>query len=193
MNVITEVNVMTDNTKQNIYTSSDMATLLKIQESTLRKYCIMLEEAGYKFHKNELGHRGFLNNDVIALKRFLEIKKHPDMTLKQACNAVTVWVKENSVTDRDTTNITKNDEHHDSYNTLLHQFKDFQEQQMQFNQELLNQLKQQQEFIETSLKARDQKLTEALRETLETKKMIAAATEQQQQKKPSFWERLFNK
>jgi hypothetical protein len=181
------------NDKQIIYTSSDMATLLKIQESTLRKYCIMLEEAGYKFHKNELGHRGFLNNDVIALKRLLEIKKHPDMTLKQACNAVTVWVKENSVTDRDTTDITKHDQHNDSYNTLSHQFKDFQEQQMQFNQELLNQLKQQQEFIETSLKERDQKLTEALRETLETKKMIAAATEQQQQKKSSFWQRLFTK
>jgi parvulin-like peptidyl-prolyl isomerase len=184
---------MTDNTKQNIYTSSDMATLLKIQESTLRKYCIMLEETGYKFHKNELGHRGFLNNDVIALKRLLEIKKHPDMTLKQACNAVTIWAKESNVTDHNTTDIAKRDEHKESYNTLLHQFKDFQEQQMQFNQELLNQLKQQQEFIETSLKERDQKLTEALRETLETKKMIAAAAEQQQQKNSSFWQRLFNK
>lgn len=183
---------MTVNTddRQSIYTSSDMATLLKIQESTLRKYCIMLEEAGYKFHKNELGHRGFLNNDVIALKRLLEIKKHPDMTLKQACNAVTTWVKENSITDRDTTGITEYNQHNDSYNTLLQQFKDFQEQQMQFNQELLNQLKEQQEFIETSLKARDQKLTEALRETLETKKLIAAATEQ---KKPTFWQRLFKK
>lgn len=53
---------------QLIYSSKDVAAILKIQESTLRKYCIMLEEVGYKFHKNELGHRGFLNDDVVALK-----------------------------------------------------------------------------------------------------------------------------
>ena len=46
---------------RSLYSSSDVATLLKIQESTLRKYCIMFEKAGYKFHKNENSHRGFFD------------------------------------------------------------------------------------------------------------------------------------
>lgn len=81
---------MTDKTdsSQSIYVSKDVATMLKIQESTLRKYCIMLEEQGYHFHKNEHGHRGFMDNDVITLRKLIEIKSHPDMTLKQACEAI---------------------------------------------------------------------------------------------------------
>lgn len=171
---------------QTVYNSNDVATLLKIQESTLRKYCLMLEEAGYKFHKNEFGHRGFLNDDVIALKRLLEIKKHPDMTLKQACNAVVSWLKDKSVTDHDTTDITKNERHNDSYEELLNRFEAFTEQQENFNKELIEQLKKQQSYIENSLLERDKKLMEALRETQETRKLIAAAEEN---KKPwwKFW------
>ncbi|MDK8747717.1 DUF3967 domain-containing protein [Streptococcus agalactiae] len=176
---------MTDNadTKQSIYNSSDMSTLLKIQESTLRKYCIMLEEAGYKFHKNELGHRGFLHNDVIALKRLIEIKKHPDMTIKQACNAVVTWIKETNVTDRDTDDITTSERHDERYNGLLNEFKEFKVQQEQFNKELINQLQKQQEYIQNSLLERDKNLMKAIRETQETQKLIAAAEEEKRTKK----------
>lgn len=185
---------MPDNTeqRQTVYNSSDTATMLKIQESTLRKYCIMLEEAGYKFHKNELGHRGFFNDDVIALKRLIEIKKHPDMTLKQACNAVVAWVKEKDVTDHDITDVTENEHHNESYNELLKQFQEFKQQQEQFNKELMEQLKKQQEYIQNSVLERDKKLMQALSETLETKKLIAAAREEKKDEQPKkkwwqFW------
>ncbi|WP_256942757.1 hypothetical protein [Bacillus cereus] len=95
---------MTDKTgsSQAVYISKDVATMLKIQESTLRKYCIMLEEHGYHFHKNEHGHRGFLDNDVITLRKLIEIKSHPDMTLKQACNAILLRFKGESISGIDT-------------------------------------------------------------------------------------------
>ena len=181
---------MTDNTgvKQSIYNSGDMAMLLNIQESTLRKYCIMLEEAGYKFHKNELGHRGFLHNDVIALKRLVEIKKHPDMTVKQACNAVVALVQESTVTNHDTTDITTQERHNERYNELLNEFKEFKIQQEQFNKELLSQLQKQQEYIQNSLLERDKNLMQAIRETQETQKLIAAAKEEKLMKKWwKFW------
>ncbi|WP_257208309.1 hypothetical protein [Bacillus toyonensis] len=82
---------------QFIYIIKDVATLLKVQESTLRKYCIMLEDHGYHFHKNEHEHRGFMDNDVKTLKKLIEIKSHPDMTLKRACNAIMTWVKEKEI------------------------------------------------------------------------------------------------
>lgn len=169
--------------KEIVYNSSDTAAMLKIQESTLRKYCIMLEEAGYKFHKNDLGHRGYFNNDVMALKRLIEIKKHPDMTLKQACNAVMSWVKENNVSDRDITDITENERHDDSYEKLLNEFQDFKKQQEEFNKELISQLKKQQDYIQNSLLERDGKLMEAIRETQETKKLISATVAEEKKKK----------
>ena len=76
-NVITRGDgAMTDKTgsSQSVYISKDVATMLKIQESTLRKYCIMLEEQGYHFHKNEHGHRRFMDNDVITLRKLIAIK-----------------------------------------------------------------------------------------------------------------------
>jgi len=179
--------------RETIYTSSDTATMLKVQESTLRKYCIMLEEGGYKFHKNDFGHRGFFNNDVIVLKRLIEIKKHPDMTLKQACNAVISWVSEGGITDHDITDITENERHNEGYKELLEEFRsyreeqdEFKKQQSQFNEELIKQLQKQQEFIQNGLAERDKKLVEALRETQQTQKLIAAAQEEKQKKK--WWE-----
>ncbi|MGX9952680.1 DUF3967 domain-containing protein [Bacillus subtilis] len=182
---------MSDDTQQEqtVYNSSDTAAILKIQESTLRKYCIMLEEAGYKFHKNEHGHRGYFNDDVIALKRLIEIKKHPDMTLKQACNAVISWIKEKDVTDSDITDITDDERHNDSYNKLLNEFEEFKKQQEEFNKELIDQLKKQQEYIQNSLLERDKKLLEAIRESQETKKLIAATQqEEKEEQKKSWWQ-----
>ncbi|MGE6632469.1 DUF3967 domain-containing protein [Bacillus sp. NPDC077027] len=173
--------------EQTVYNSSDTAAILKIQESTLRKYCIMLDEAGYKFHKNEHGHRGYFNNDVIVLKRLIEIKKHPDMTLKQACNAVISWVKKKDVTDSDINDITYDERHNDSYNKLLDEFEEFKKQQEEFNKELIDQLKKQQEYIQNSLLERDKKLLEAIRETQETKKLIAATEQEEKEGQKKFW------
>ncbi|MGX5475897.1 hypothetical protein [Bacillus toyonensis] len=106
--------------------------MLKIQESTLRKYCIMLEEHGYHFHKNEHGHRGFLDNDVITLRKLMEIKSHPDMTLKTACNAVMTWVREKDISEVDTDVITEDTQHGERYNEL--------KSMIQQQNEMLNQM-----------------------------------------------------
>jgi hypothetical protein len=44
---------MSDKTQQiqAVYSSSDVAITLKIQESTLRKYCLILEKNGYYFRQ----------------------------------------------------------------------------------------------------------------------------------------------
>ncbi|GGE78566.1 hypothetical protein [Priestia taiwanensis] len=41
--------------------------LLEIDVSTLREYAEALEKQGYKFHKNERGHRGDFEKDIIAV------------------------------------------------------------------------------------------------------------------------------
>lgn len=59
---------------------NDVCTLLSIKESTLRKYALLLKDAGYQFHVNDKGQRGYFSKDVIVIKRFLEIKNNRDMT-----------------------------------------------------------------------------------------------------------------
>ncbi|HWO75584.1 MAG TPA: DUF3967 domain-containing protein [Bacillus sp. (in: firmicutes)] len=175
------------NESQSLYSSSDTATLLKIQESTLRKYCLMLEEAGYHFHKNEFGHRGFFEKDVIALKRLMQIKKHPDMTLKQACNAVMTWLKEDDITDLDTTVITDIDRHNARpdlrIDDLLNEFREYKNQRDNFERKLVEEIQRQREYIETVLAKRDEVLMSSLKEILDTRKEIAAA----QKEKKKWW------
>ncbi|WP_257141371.1 DUF3967 domain-containing protein [Bacillus toyonensis] len=157
--------------------------MLKIQESTLRKYCIMLEEHSYKFHKNEHGHRGFLDNDVITLRKLIGIKSHPDMTLKQACVAVMTWVKEKDISEVDTSVITEDMQHDERYNEL----KIMIQQQNEMLKQMAKKLDDQQRYIDEKLEKRDQQLMGAIREMQEEKRMLleTAATN----KKPwwRFW------
>ncbi|MFZ3578265.1 hypothetical protein [Virgibacillus sp. DJP39] len=84
-----------------VYNSRESAALLNIKESTLRKYVLLLEDEGYKYHKNELGHRGYYENDVISLKKLLEIKEFPEMTLKRSASAVMSWINGDDLSEDD--------------------------------------------------------------------------------------------
>ncbi|MGE6379523.1 DUF3967 domain-containing protein [Peribacillus muralis] len=177
---------------ETIYSSNDVSTLLKIQESTLRKYALMLEENKYKFHKNEQGHRGYYDKDVIALKKLIELKKHPDMTLKQACIALMTWLSEEDKTDVDTVDIAQHERYNKGYNELLEEIeilKKAQENQEGFNKVLIDQLKKQQEHSDLN----HRELMNAIKVINQQKQMIAATTEETlpEKKKKSwfkFWE-----
>lgn len=183
---------MSDDTNESkiVYTGSDVSTLLKIQESTLRKYALLLSEAGYKFHKSKNGYRGYFEKDVIVLKKLIETKNHPDMTLKQACNAVMSWVESGIETSVDTNDITEKERYNDGYEKLLGEFNEYKKQQEEFNKKLLERLDQQHEYIESKLSRRDEQLMSALRESQETKQLLLATKEEE--KKKSFWAKLFN-
>ncbi|MFP3344447.1 DUF3967 domain-containing protein, partial [Halomonas sp. SIMBA_159] len=65
----------------------------------------------------------------------------------------------------------------------------FKKQQEEFNKELIDQLKKQQEYIQSSLLERDKKLLEAIRETQETKKLIASTKQEEKEgQKKSWWQ-----
>jgi hypothetical protein len=174
---------------QAVYGSSDIALILKIQESTLRKYSLLLEKNGYEFLKNENGHRAYFDEDIIVLKKMMELKSGSDMTLEQACISVVAWKKETVIAPRDT----EENRHVVRYNELFEEFKSFKEQQLQYNdqmmelnKELLMQLKRQEAYIKNSIEDRDQKLMLAVRETIETKQRLAAS-EQEKKQWWKFW------
>jgi len=197
---------MSDDTQnQLIYSADDVATLLDLKISTVRKYAVLLKKAGYHFYTNDKGHRGYYDRDVIVLRKLLEIKSHPDMTLENAADAVVSWVNQSNVSGSDTKNEIS-DERYIGYD----EFKDFKEQQDQklqqiidLNQELLKRLDKQQEYIneqqkyiderlnkqDERLEARDKRLMESLSQSVETQKQHAAT----QEKKDNWLTRLFKK
>jgi DNA-binding transcriptional MerR regulator len=50
--------------------AKEVAETLGISESTLRKYCLILEKAGYKFLRGDNNRRAFRKKDVEILRRF---------------------------------------------------------------------------------------------------------------------------
>ncbi|MGQ3381504.1 MerR family transcriptional regulator [Priestia endophytica] len=73
-----------DTDASKVYSAKEVSVLLGIQNTTVRKYSQLLEKAGYHIHKNELGHRGFFDKDVIVLRKIIELTKRPDMSLENA-------------------------------------------------------------------------------------------------------------
>lgn len=180
-----EVYAMTSETQQiqAVYSSSDIAVTLKIQESTVRKYCLILEKSGYEFLKNENGHRAYFDADIIILKKFLELKKGTDMTLEQAAKSVVSWKNGIDIAGHDT----EENRYIMRYDDLLKEFVAFKNSQEEFNRELLSQLQRQQEYINNKLESRDEKLMLALRETMETQKQLALTVELEKKKWWKFW------
>lgn len=86
-------------------------------------------------------------------------------------------------------------------NVQLHEKMEKQAEQMkkqeEFNSLLINQLKKQQEYIESTLKKRDEILINSLKETLETKKEVKEAERQvstsEEVKEKSWWNKIFSK
>ncbi|MGQ3381505.1 DUF3967 domain-containing protein [Priestia endophytica] len=69
---------------------------------------------------------------------------------------------------------------------LLKEFEDFKNQQLEFNKELLQQLKKRDDYIATKLEQRDQSLMNTIREMHDTQKLIAT-TKQPSKKWWKFW------
>lgn len=76
-----------------IYNPGDIADLLQIKESTLRKYALMLEKIGYKFQKNAQNQRWYTENDVALFKKVIALKNSGDMDLKTSVEAAFLWSK----------------------------------------------------------------------------------------------------
>lgn len=95
-----------------IYSPADIAALLKVKETTLRKYSLLLEEVGYSFKRNAQKQRWYEDNDVIALQKFVSLKHNGDMSLKECAEAVWLLQKNVDITDALTVthNATESDE-----------------------------------------------------------------------------------
>lgn len=149
--------------------SKDVAKRIGIEPVTLRKYSSMLEEQGYSFNKDSKGWRIYSEDDVKALEYLYTMTKINGHSLDEAVQHIAGIYRSNL-------SIANTDISLQQENPLTELIK----QQEEFNRNILERL----ERFEQRQSERDQNLLTALRESQETKKMLAAS---QQKKWWEFW------
>jgi hypothetical protein len=179
------------NEDQIIMSAKQTAMILGIQNSTLRKYAQLLEKSGYHIHKNEHGHRGFFNKDIIVLQKIIELAKNPDTSLDSAINIVVSTLGKPDKSNSDTQEIAESpyitkQEFEEYQRTQAEMQKALFEKQSALIKDLVGRLEQQEKFakrIEEKENQRD--LLEAKIEEEKAEQQVAAST----QKKPwyKFW------
>src|SRR6478735_278274 len=178
------------------YFAKDVAAELEVTTSTLRRWSIELEKAGYKFERNEKDQRIYYDRDF---KAFRELKKliSNSVVLIDAINAVVSMdveglnASQTPSVYREETRLTRQflkeilDE---KINKEIQQA--FEEGRQQGHKEIKEMIKK----IEKRSEERDENLISVIRaireEKEEVKQLIAAS---QEQAKKTFWQRLFSK
>lgn len=189
------------NESEKAYTTKEISLTLDIGTSTLRKWCLALEENGYQFARTEGKKRLFVERDLIALRYFQKLVQGENFPLGNAAKVITSKYN-NKASESGTPAVLRKDEGEkrsvERSEEMFLQLMERLDKQEQFNRELLERLDQQQRYIDERLDAQDERLIkhdevlmQSLRESLETQKMIAAA--QEEEKKKGFWSRLFGK
>ncbi|MCZ6944278.1 DUF3967 domain-containing protein [Bacillus mycoides] len=169
------------------YWGTEVAKNLGIGASTLRKYCLALEGAGYPFDRGINNSRIFFHKDVATIERIITAMNRKDVTLEQAINLSISAVGENEVAIVATDSV-----------AAIEQIKSLSERIERLenlNLELIQRLDQQSKLLQETdaqriikEERRDIQLMQVLKEIQDSKHLIAA-TEQ----KKSLWSRLFGK
>ncbi|OFD68230.1 MULTISPECIES: DUF3967 domain-containing protein [Bacillus cereus group] len=161
------------------YWGAEVAKNLGIGSSTLRKYCLALEKAGYSFKRGNNNSRIFYHNDVATIERLIVAMRKNNLTLDHAINLAMTSVTKNEVA------ITEH------IRTLVERIKRLE----QLNLELIQRFDQQSKLLqETDVQhiireeQRDVQLMQVLREIQDSRRLIAAL-----EQKKLFWSGLFGK
>ncbi|WP_144466414.1 DUF3967 domain-containing protein [Bacillus sp. FDAARGOS_235] len=169
------------------YWGSEVAKNLGIGSSTLRKYCLALEESGYPFERGNNNSRIFYHKDVATIERLVTTMNKKNVTLEQAVNLAMISVEENEIATV-ATNSVADTEHIKSLTERIARLE-------QLNLELIQRLDQQSKLSQETdaqrivrEEQRDFQLMQVLREIQDSKRLIAAS-----EQKKSFWNRLFGK
>jgi Protein of unknown function (DUF3967) len=198
---------------QTPYSAKDISLSLDIGDSTLRKWCLALEEHGYEFYRTDQNKRLFTDKDIIVLKYFQQLVKDKNMSMNNAALIVTSRFKKevfsnetdveqleeemnivpairpnNELIQSLVTKISMLEEHQEQFIEMQKTFiKDLIQQHknemIEANRTLIQRLDEQQTYIEERLNKRDELLVESLRETLETKKLLIATAKEQELEK----------
>ncbi|WP_342405913.1 MerR family transcriptional regulator [Brevibacillus sp. FSL K6-2834] len=74
--------------KEKTYSGRELAEILGVGASTLRKWSMLLEQQGYRFLRDSQNRREYRQSDVDALRSFYQLTKENLMPLEEAARTV---------------------------------------------------------------------------------------------------------
>lgn len=130
------------------YFSSEVAKSLGVGASTLRKYALALEDAGYRFDRGLNNSRVFYQKDIITVQRLLKLIQEQNMALETAIElAMKVEPEKKEEAKKIVHTPAENDELHERIARLEQQ----QETLIEVNKELVKELAQYQRWMKEKL------------------------------------------
>ncbi|MDR9505173.1 hypothetical protein [Brevibacillus agri] len=186
--------------RERTYSGREVAEMLGIGASTLRKWSMLLEQHGYWFLRDNQNRREYRQMDVSCLTRFYELTKDQLIPQEEAAQmivsqnytgagaahretAVALSPVAHPVATEDTL------EALDAIDEKLHALALHVKQQDENQQALLARLEKQEAYIRSSLKERDRRLTKAMSDIMDAKVQLAKLKDAE--RKTSIWHKLF--
>jgi len=163
------------------YFAKDVSLQLDMNPSTLRRWCIELEKAGYVFERNEHNQRIFYERDFNSFRKLKELL-NKNLSMDNAVHAVISMVQTQSQTP--TVQMKINDEVRLSKSDLREIIQ--QEIQKAIHEEREVMFQAFERKLNDQIEKRDHQLLASIREIQETKLLVAAA-EEKQKKWFEFW------
>ncbi len=183
---MSEITVVSDTStgEDLIYSTQAVSRIVGVHDRTLRGYCTLMQKHNYHFQKNKNGHRIYYKKDIETIKKIIDLKNSSSLTIKQAVSEIL-----GTTVEEVKSNSEKRPKEKQDFNQLLEEFSAFKNEQMDFNKKLLEQLIKQEHYIKNSIEERDKKLMYAMKESMETRRQLAAAVEaeREKEKKKKVW------
>jgi di/tripeptidase len=134
------------------YSAKDITLSLDIGDSTLRKWCLALEENGYIFYRTDQNKRLFTEKDIIVLRHFQQLVKEKNMSMNNASLIVTARFQKESFSDEtDVEQIEKEMNIVPSNRSDNEMVLALQEQQSQLVNEMVTMREQQSQLVELAM------------------------------------------
>ena len=167
---------------QRAYWAKDIADLLEISTSNLRRWSIDLENAGYRFYRDEHNRRAYFEKDIMPLKKLQEFLAN-NMSKNDAIKAVISMFPqdENGVltipVNDDTMRVSKRELHKIVQKAVKDAVEEEREMMFKAFDAKMN----------DTIERRDRLLTQHLRKTIEEKTLEVAATQDQNTQQKKWW------
>jgi hypothetical protein len=177
--------------RERTYSGREVADLLGIGASTLRKWSMLLEQHGYWFLRDSQNRREYRQIDVAVLQRFYRLTK--DQLYPQEEAALMIVSHEGPLPSRMETAVALappvSAPESSRLEEKLHALAVHVKQQEAAHQELLERFEKQEAFIRSNLKERDRRLMKAMNDIMDAKVQLAKIKDEQ--RKTSIWHKLF--
>jgi len=168
------------------YWISEVAELTGININTIRKYCLLLEQNGYRFARDEQDRRAFTPQDVIVIEEIARIKKSDKLSLDESVSRVAEMYSK-----KEGPGIMPSiiyNAHNDEKNLVVEGIK----AQLDSITKRMDEMVKFNESLVTELEKRDKehykRFDELMNAQLETRRMIAAAQESPKKKWYQIWQ-----